>query len=76
MTTYKQQLIDNPKQYRDDKDEILLELFYAEPLNKFGLLFNGQYFFYKTWDGLNNKAKYFIRKYNLKEIKTEKSINQ
>ena len=61
--TFKQRLIDNPKDYKSETD--ILETFFFEKSNLFCMMFNAKLFTFKTWNGFVNKRNYFIEKYNL-----------
>jgi hypothetical protein len=63
MKTKKQELIDNPKEFKSETD--LLECFFSEHLNKFCLMFNAKLFTFKTWNGFENKKNDFIKRFNL-----------
>ncbi len=43
----------------------VVEIFYSKKINKFGVLFNGQYFFSKTFATAVTKFDYFTTKYAL-----------
>lgn len=63
MKTKKQQLIDKPKEFKND--DHLLECFFSEKLNQFCLIFNGNLFTFKTWNGYVNKRNNLIQRFNL-----------
>ena len=63
MKTKKQELIDEPKEFKNDNH--LLVCFFSEKLNKFCLMFNAKLFTFKTWNGFVNKRNDFIQRFNL-----------
>jgi hypothetical protein len=63
MKTKKQELIDEPKEFKNE--DHLLECFFSEKLNKFCLMFNAKLFTFKTWNGFVNKRNDFIERFNL-----------
>ena len=63
MKTKKQELIDEPKEFKNA--DHLLECFFSEKLNKFCLMFNAKLFTFKTWNGFVNKRNDFIQRFNL-----------
>ena len=63
MKTKKQELIDNPKEFKNE--DHFLECSFSGHLNRFCLRFNAKLFTFKTWNGFVNKRNNLISKYNL-----------
>ena len=65
MKTFKQRLIENPKDYTNGED--FMGTFFSERINKFCVEFNAKLFTFKTWNGFVNKRNYFMTKYSLEQ---------
>lgn len=63
MTTKKQELIDEPKEYKNDEHSLVC--FYSVILAKYCLMFNSKLITYKSWNGFVSKRNQLIEKYNL-----------
>ena len=73
----KQQLIDG-KEFTFESEEDILEIWHSAGgpnwKDPFQGMFNGEFFSFKTFNGLNNKAKYFIKTYKLKQQEEDEEV--
>lgn len=74
MKTFKERLKEKLKERLKEKQRCYtsvnnMMMYFYSPTDKiYKLIFNGEQFLYKTYNGVNNKAKELINKYNLIEI--------